>query len=65
MRIWNVVRSPAQVAAAFQTEFDSAPAGLVANWKMNEGGGPIAADSADSHTATLHGGALLTPDGHP
>jgi hypothetical protein len=60
-----VVRSPAQIAAAYQTEFDSAPDGLVANWKMNEGGGPTANDSADGHTATLHGGAQLTPDGRP
>ncbi|HEY3057352.1 MAG TPA: LamG-like jellyroll fold domain-containing protein [Chloroflexota bacterium] len=65
VRIWNVVRTSAEIAGTYRTEFSSAPSGLVANWKLNEGGGPIAADSAGGHTATLHGGAVLTPDGHP
>jgi len=65
VRIWNVVRSPAEIGSSFRTQFEAPPAGLVANWKMNEGGGPVALDSAGGHTATLHGGAVLTPDGHP
>jgi hypothetical protein len=65
VRIWNLVRTPSEIAGAYLTEFSSAPGGLVANWKMNEGGGNTAADSAGGHNATLHGGAVLTPDGHP
>jgi predicted extracellular nuclease len=65
VRIWNVVRSAGQISGAYRSEFVSPPAGLVANWKLNETAASVAADSAGSHPATLHGGARFSPDGPP
>src|SRR6266542_4389364 len=65
VRIWNAVRSATDIAANYRRELSSAPAGLVANWKFNETGGTIASDSADAHTATLHGGASMITEGPP
>ncbi|MGH2491036.1 MAG: DUF1735 and LamG domain-containing protein, partial [Candidatus Limnocylindria bacterium] len=66
IRIWNVTRTAAQIAASYQTELSSAPAGLVANWKFDEGAGTTAADSAGaSQNATLFGGAAWSSDIHP
>jgi Concanavalin A-like lectin/glucanases superfamily len=64
-RIWNVVRSGADIKANFGSELSTAPAGLVANWKYDDPDGTTAADSADSHDATLHGGAVFSNDVHP
>jgi hypothetical protein len=59
IRIWNVARTPAEIAANYTTAFASPPAGLVANWHFDEGTGTSATDSAgaDDQNATLHGGA--------
>jgi hypothetical protein len=66
VRIWNVVRTGAQIAASYSTEFTSAPAGLVANWKFDEATGTNAADStAAPDDATLFGGATFSTDVHP
>jgi hypothetical protein len=65
MRIWNVVRTPAQIAANYSTQLSSVPAGLVANWRFDDPDGPTAKDSADSHDATLGGGAVFSPNVHP
>ncbi len=65
VRLWNVVRGASDIAANFGHELSAPPAGLVANWKFNETGGTVAADSADSHPATLHGGASMDTLGPP
>jgi hypothetical protein len=66
VRIWNVVRTASQVSAAFEAELTSAPAGLVGGWKLNEGSGPLAADSAGTaQNATLKGNAGWSLDIHP
>jgi hypothetical protein len=66
VRIWNVVRTEAEIAANYQTEFTTAPAGLIANWKFNEASGTTAADStASPDNATLNGGASFSTDVHP
>ncbi len=36
-RVWNVVRSRAEINASMNTEFCTAPAGLVAYYQLNEG----------------------------
>lgn len=60
VRIWNVVRTPEEIATNFRKEIGSAP-GLVGSWKFNEGTGPIAADSAGSpQNASLQGGATFS-----
>jgi hypothetical protein len=66
VRVWNVVRTAAQIAASYQSEFSSAPANLVGNWKFDEMGGTTAADStAPAEDATLLGGASYSSDVHP
>jgi concanavalin A-like lectin/glucanase superfamily protein len=58
VRIWNTVRSASEIAATYQNELSSAPAGLVGNWKLNESAGSTAADSTvPAEAATLKGGA--------
>jgi hypothetical protein len=66
VRIWNVVRTASQISAAFEVELTSAPAGLVGGWKLNEGSGTLAADSAGTaQNATLKGNAGWSLDIHP
>lgn len=66
VRIWNTVRTPAQISASYHAEFTSAQSGLVANWKFDEGTGTTAADTAGGspQNATLNGGATWSTDVH-
>jgi hypothetical protein len=65
VRIWNVVRSAADIRTNFGIELASVPAGLVANWRFNEGSGLTAADRSGNQQATLKGGAAFSTDVHP
>jgi hypothetical protein len=66
LRIWNIARRGTDITATFRNEFTGTPpTGLVANWQFNESGGTTASDFADSHPATLHGGASFSTDVHP
>jgi hypothetical protein len=66
VRIWNTVRTPAQISANYHAELSGAQAGLVANWKFNEGSGTSAADTGGTaQNATLSGGATWSSDVHP
>ena len=66
VRIWNVVRTGAQIGATFMAEFTAPPAGLIANWTFDEATGTTAADStAAPDDATLNGGATFSTDVHP
>ncbi|HYK96998.1 MAG TPA: LamG-like jellyroll fold domain-containing protein [Candidatus Acidoferrales bacterium] len=63
IRIWNVVRTPAQIAASYATELSAGQAGLVANWLLNDGTGTVATDStASPANAILNGGATWSTD---
>jgi Concanavalin A-like lectin/glucanases superfamily len=63
VRIWSVVRTAAEISANFQSELSGAPAGLVGNWRFDEGLGLTAVDSAGTpQNATLQGGAAWSPD---
>ena len=62
IRIWNVVRTPAEISANYRTEYVGAPTGLVSNWKFDEGTGTTANDNAGSATVTLNGGASWSTD---
>jgi hypothetical protein len=58
LRLWNVVRTAAQIQANYQAELNGPIAGLVGNWHFNAGVGTIAVDSADTpQNLTLVGGA--------
>jgi len=59
VRIWSVARSGAEIAAHYRQQLASAPAGLVANWKLDEPTGTLAADSAAAHDARVTGGAAF------
>lgn len=65
VRIWNVTRSAADIAASYQQELTGSPVGLVAEWAFNDGQGNVALDRVGSHTATLDGGASFSTEVHP
>jgi hypothetical protein len=65
VRIWNVARSGTDITATFRTELTTAPSGLVANWRFNDGGGATASDLVAGRVATLRGGASFSSDVHP
>ncbi len=66
VRIWNVARTPAQIAASFAAEFATAPSGLVGNWQFNEGTGTTSADRTTTpQNAVLVGTATWSSDIHP
>ena len=46
VRIWNVIRTGDQIAAAYRQELTGLQLGLVGNWKFDEGRGTLAVDSA-------------------
>jgi len=60
VRFWNVVRSPAEIAAHMNTTLAGDEPGLVAYWRADEGAGMVLADSADAHDGTLVNGPLWT-----
>ena len=63
VRIWNVVRSAEQIRDGRLSELGGAPAGLVGNWKFDEGTGTTAGDSAGTgQPAALQGGATWSPE---
>jgi hypothetical protein len=63
IRIWNVVRSSAEIQANSAAELASPPAGLVGNWRFDEGSGGTAADAAgEPQNASLLGGAIFATD---
>jgi phosphodiesterase/alkaline phosphatase D-like protein len=65
VRIWNVVRTGAQISANYRSQLNGAQTGLVANWKFDEGSGNVAADSATiPENATLTNGAAFSTDVH-
>ena len=67
VRIWNVVRSAEEIAAAYkhQLSLTTPPTGLIANWKFDEPSGLVATDAAADHDAALKGGATFSIDVHP
>jgi glucose/arabinose dehydrogenase/phosphodiesterase/alkaline phosphatase D-like protein len=63
MRIWNVVRTSGQISGSYLTELGTVPAGLVANYKFDEGSGTTTADSAPApDNASLLAGATFSTD---
>ena len=68
IRIWELVRTQAQIQAAMSTELTGAEPGLVAYWKINEGLGTAVADGSPSGLAatmfnspTWTSGGPMTP----
>ena len=67
VRIWNTVRTGAQISANYRTQLTGSQPGLVANWKFDEGSGTTALDSTTpAENATMNGGATWSStDIHP
>lgn len=64
-RIWNVARTPSQIADNMGAEIGSAP-GLVGSWQLEAGGGSSIADSSGSGiTGTATGGPGWVSPGFP
>jgi hypothetical protein len=61
VRIWNVVRSAAEIAAARTTRLTGHEAGLVGYWRFDEGVGDIASD-ATGFGNNGRFGAMVGPD---
>jgi len=62
VRFWNVVRTPAEIAATMNSPLIGTETGLIANWKMNEGTGTSVADAAGKYPLTVNNSvAWFTP----
>jgi hypothetical protein len=65
VRIWSLVRSPAEISAAYKAQLSVLPSGLVANWRFDDGSGRTARDSTDAHhDAGLQGGSRFSTEVH-
>ncbi|MBV9602044.1 MAG: LamG domain-containing protein, partial [Chloroflexi bacterium] len=66
LRVWNVVRSEADIRSDAQIHVNSLQPGLVANWTFDDGAGVVAAErSGHAQAARLNGGAQFTSDVPP
>jgi hypothetical protein len=64
VRIWSVVRTPAEIGAKFREELPGTVNGLVANWRFNEITAEVTPDLIGIHPATISPGATLSDDIH-
>jgi len=61
VRIWNTVRTEAQIQANLYRQFGPSTTGLLANWQFNEGTGTTSSDlSGGDNTVTLVNGVTWT-----
>jgi len=65
VRVWNVARTAQQIRGSYRTEIEAlGTAGLVGNWRFNEGTGQTASDTGGApQNLTLHG-VTWTTDVH-
>ena len=52
LRFWNVVRTASEIAGSMSTSLIGTEAGLVADWKMNEGAGTVVSDATGDYNIT-------------
>lgn len=55
VRVWNVGRSQTQINSTRFSVLNGNEPGLVGYWRLNEGGGQVAANSASATAGTLNG----------
>lgn len=53
VRIWNVARTEAEIASSMNDFLNNTESGLIANWKLDEGTGTVAADQVNSANGTI------------
>lgn len=58
VRLWDFARTAAQVAADYQAELTGGESGLVGYWKLNDGNGTSASNTAAGPAITLTGSPL-------
>ncbi len=63
VRIWNVARTQQQIQDNMHKELTGVETGLISYWKLNEGEGNTAYDSAGSNHGTIYGASWT--DGVP
>ncbi|MGJ8569716.1 MAG: tandem-95 repeat protein [Hoeflea sp.] len=64
VRVWNVARTEAEIAAAKDIQLTGNEAGLEGYWTFNEGGGGTTADlTGNGHTGTLTNAAAFDAGG--
>jgi hypothetical protein len=56
IRLWSTVRTEEQIRSAMRTPLTGSEPNLVANWKMNEGTGSVAADATGLYPASIKAG---------
>lgn len=59
VRVWNVARTGAQIAANYQTELTGSESGLVGYWKMNNSN---ADSTSNANSLTIYGSAPYSTD---
>jgi hypothetical protein len=62
VRIWNTVRSQAQIVNGMYTPVTGAESGLVAGWNFSETNGATASDVTGAHHAQLLNGPQFVSD---
>jgi hypothetical protein len=63
LRVWNIVRTPAEITANLANELAGEQPGLVGYWRFDEGAGAIASDGAGTpQDAALLGGAAWSEE---
>jgi hypothetical protein len=65
VRVWTIARTAQQIAAAHAQSLPGDEPDLAAYYRMDDGGGAIAADSAGARPATLLGGPTWITSGAP
>lgn len=65
VRLWNVVRTPEQIAASLRERLTGLEEGLVAYFNFDDGGVPATLDSSSEVAATWVGGAAYAPVAAP
>lgn len=55
IRFWNYARTPAQILSSMNVQLAGNEAGLVGYWKLNEGSGNVAYDTAATNNGTMTG----------
>jgi hypothetical protein len=66
VRIWNIVRTPAESLSTMNQRLNGNEAGLVSYFRFDEGSGTVAVDSSSRGVnATLYGSAAWVPSTAP
>ena len=61
LRVWNTVRTDEQILESFNQSLNGDEAGMVAYWRLDEGGDATATDTANTNDGTLVNGPLWVP----